>query len=548
MTQNTQEHTSSAYTYPLLIGDLLTAGVAQVPTQEIVYGNDYRLTYQQLQERVHRLASGLTHLGVKPGSRVAVMDWDSHRYLECFFAIPMLGAVLHMVNVRLSPEQILYTLNHAEAEILLVNREFLPLLEAIRERLETVKTFVLLEDNDQPLHTPLALTTEYEALLKTGDPHHVFSDFSEETWATLFYTSGTTGLPKGVSFTHRQLVLHTFAARSALAGIGQGLFNGDDVYMPMTPMFHVHAWGCPYLATLLGTKQVYPGRYQPETLLGLIQQEGVTFSHCVPTLLRMLLSHPKRKTVVLSRCKIVIGGAALPRSLASQALDVGIDIFAGYGLSETCPILTLSQLKPEMRTGDRERQLAVRCQAGHPFPLVKLRIVDEHMKDQPHDGQSQGEVVVRAPWLTPGYLKDPEGSEALWRGGWLHTGDIGTLDAEGHLNITDRLKDVIKSGGEWISSLDLENLILTHPALAEAAVIGVTDPNWGERPLALVVVKPDQNGQVNAADIKALLNQYANQGLISQYAVPDRILLVESLPKTSVGKLDKKLLRQQYKS
>lgn len=546
MTQYPPEYPSSAYHYPLLIGDLLATGVAQAPTQEIVYGNYRRLTYLQLQERVHRLASGLAQLGVRPGSRVAVMDWDSHRYLECFFAIPMLGAVLHMVNVRLSSEQILYTLNHAEAEIALVNREFLPLLEAIGDRMETVKTLVLLDDSDLPLDTPLALTTDYETLLNRGDPRHKFSDFSEDTWATLFYTSGTTGLPKGVSFTHRQLVLHTFAARNALAGTAQGLFHGGDIYMPMTPMFHVHAWGCPYIATLLGTKQVYPGRYQPDALLTLIQQEGVTFSHCVPTLLQMLLSHPMAKTMDLSHCKIVIGGAALPRALARQALEAGIEIFAGYGLSETCPILTLSQLKPEMRAWDREQQLAARCQAGYPLPLVKLRIVNENMEERPHDGQSQGEVVVRAPWLTPGYLKDAEGSKALWRQGWLHTGDIGTLDAEGGLKITDRLKDVIKSGGEWISSLELENLLLTHPALAEAAVIGVTDSTWGERPLALMVVKPDQSGQIKPDDIKAFLDQYARQGLLSKYALPDRILFVEHLPKTSVGKLDKKLLRRQY--
>jgi fatty-acyl-CoA synthase len=546
MAQNTLERTPTACDYPLLIGDLLTAGVAQAPDQEIVYGNTHRLTYRQLYSRVCRLASGLTHLGIRPGDRIAIMDWDSHRYLECFFAIPMLGAVLHTVNVRLPPEQILYTLNHAEDKLILINRDFLPLLEAIYPRLETVKALVLLDDSKLPIETPLAFTTAYEALLKTGNPEHIFSEFSEDTCATLFYTSGTTGLPKGVSFSHRQLVLHTFAARSTIAGTGQGLFNPDDVYMPLTPMFHVHAWGCPYLATLLGAKQVYPGRYVPEALLELIQREGVTFFHCVPTLLQMLLSSPKRQEIDLSRCKVVIGGAALPPSLAKQALNFGIEIFAGYGLSESCPLLTVTQLKPYMLAWDKEHQLAVRCQAGCPVPLVKLRVVDKNMKDLPHDGQSQGEIIARAPWLTLGYLKDPEGSENLWRGGWLHTGDIGTLDAEGYLKITDRLKDAIKSGGEWVSSLDLENLLLTHPALAEAAVIGVPDSKWGERPLALVVVKLDQNKSVQEADLKRLLEKYADKGVISKYGIPERILFIESLPKTSVGKPDKKLLRQQY--
>jgi fatty-acyl-CoA synthase len=546
MAQHILEPTSTAYNYPLLIGDLLTAGVVQAPEQTIVYGDTLRLTYRQLHERVCRLAAALSQWGVKSGDKVAVMDWDSHRYLECFFAIPMLGAVLHTVNVRLPPEQILYTLNHAEDKLILINRDFLPLLEAIYPRLATVEGLVLLDDSTQPLETQLEFTSDYETLLGMGDPGHTFADFSETTWATLFYTSGTTGLPKGVMFSHRQLVLHTFAARSTIAGTGHGLFNPGDVYMPITPMFHVHAWGCPYLATLLGAKQVYPGRYIPEVLLELIQREGVTFFHCVPTLLQMLLANPKSQEVDLSHCKAVIGGAALPPPLAKRALDLGIDVFTGYGLSESGPILTVAQLKPSMLAWDEARQLAVRCQAGCPVPLVKLRVVDKNMRDLPHDGQSPGEIVVRAPWLTTGYFKDPEGSESLWRGGWLHTGDLGTLDEAGYLKITDRMKDAIKSGGEWISSLELENHLLTHPALAEAAVIGVPDPIWGERPLALVVVKPNQSNAVHESELKELLEAQAHKGILSKYSIPKRILFIENLPKTSVGKPDKKLLRQQY--
>ena len=538
------ERTPSAYYNPLLIKDLLDNPVRQYPNQEIVYGDFKRQTYQEMGERVRRLASGLAGIGVKRGDTVAVMDWDSHRYLECFFAIPMMGAVLHTINIRLSPEQILYTINHAEDDVILVNTEFLPILETIRERIEPVKKLVLLNDTGVTPATTLDINTEYEALLASGDPGYKFPDFSEDTRATTFYTTGTTGLPKGVYFSHRQLVLHTLATRTALAGSGQGRLNQDDVYMPITPMFHVHAWGVPYIATTLGVKQVYPGRYVPEQLLTLIQRENVTFSHCVPTILQMLLSSPKVEETDLSRWKVIIGGAALPQALARQARDRGVDIFAAYGMSETCPILTFAQLKPHMLDWDEERQLEIRCKTGLPIPMVELRIVDEEMNDVPHDGVSQGEVVARTPWLTQGYLKDPRNSEQLWRGGYLHTGDIGVIDAEGYLKITDRLKDVIKTGGEWISSLELEDLILKHPAVAEAAVVGVPDPKWGERPMALVVAKPGQ--ELDAATIRAWLQDFAERGVISKWGIPDRVLFIDAIPKTSVGKLDKKAMRQQY--
>ncbi len=546
MSEQLIERTPSAYYNPLLIKSLLDNPIRQFPEQEIVYGDFKRQTYRDLGERVSRLASGLAGLGVRRGDTVAVMDWDSHRYLECFFAVPMMGAVLHTVNIRLSPEQILYTINHAEDDVILVNTEFLPVLEAIRDRIEPVKKLVLLNDTGQTPATTLDIGAEYETLLASGDPDYKFPDFSEDARATTFYTTGTTGLPKGVYFSHRQLVLHTFGTLAALTGTGQGRFNRDDVYMPITPMFHVHAWGIPYAATLLGVKQIYPGRYVPEQLLSLIQRENVTFSHCVPTILQMLLASPKVEEIDLSRWKVTIGGAALPQALAKQARDRGVDIFTAYGMSETCPLLTLAHLKPHMLDWDEERQLEIRCKTGLPLPLVELRVVDEDMNDLPHDGTTSGEVVVRSPWLTQGYLKDPQTSEQLWRGGYLHTGDIGTIDQEGYLKITDRLKDVIKTGGEWISSLELEDLILKHPAVTETAVVGIPDPKWGERPLALVVLKPDRTGQVDEATIRDWLKDFADKGIISKWGIPDRVLFVDSIPKTSVGKLNKKEMRQQY--
>ena len=543
MTNNIIDKTPSAYVYPLLIKNLLANPLRQFPNQEIVYGDFKRQTYREMGERIHRLANGLAGLGVKPGDTVAVMDWDSHRYLECFFAIPMMGAVLHTVNIRLSPEQILYTINHAEDDVILINTEFLPVLEGIRDRIEPVKKLVLLNDADQPPATSLSIDAEYEALLAASDPHYPFPDLSEDTRATTFYTTGTTGLPKGVYFSHRQLVLHTFSVMTALTGGRQGI-SRDDVYLPITPMFHVHAWGVPYIATVMGVKQIYPGRYVPDRLLRLIQREKVTFSHCVPTILQMLLASPVVNEVDLSRWTVIIGGSALPQTLAQQARARGVDVFTAYGMSETCPILTLAQFKPHMLDWDEERQLDIRCKTGLPVPLVELRVVDEEMNDLPHDGKTPGEVVVRAPWLTQGYLKDPRNSEALWHGGYLHTGDIGVIDEEGYLKITDRLKDVIKTGGEWVSSLELENLILKHSAIEEVAVIGVPDPKWGERPLAVVVRKDGQ--EVSEADVKVLLQDFAAKGIISKYGVPDRVVFVDVLPKTSVGKLDKKEMRAQY--
>ncbi|RZT90968.1 fatty-acyl-CoA synthase [Azospira oryzae] len=536
--------TPSAYTYPLLIKQLLHTPLATAPQQEIVYGDKVRHTYRALALRINRQGHALSRLGVQGGDTVAVMDWDSHRYLECFFGVPMLGAVLQTVNVRLSPDQILYTLNHAQASVLLVNREFLPVLAQIRGELATVKRFVLLDDEGGDL--PEGFAGEYEALLADCPDHYDFPDFDENTRATTFYTTGTTGLPKGVYFSHRQLVLHTLAVCSALAlAPQQGGFHRDDIYMPLTPMFHVHAWGMPYIATLAGVKQVYPGRYQPEAILKLIEKEQVTFSHCVPTILHMLLLTPYGKQVDLSRWKVIIGGSALTTGLAKAALERGIDVFTGYGMSETCPILTLAQMEDPALLADADANVAVRVKTGRPVPLVALRTVDAQMGDCPRDGKSAGEVVVRAPWLTQGYLYNPEASEHLWDGGWLHTQDIGHIDPQGYLQVTDRIKDVIKTGGEWVSSLELEDLIGRHPGVSEVAVIGVPDEKWGERPLALVVLKPEFADQVSAADIQAHVKVFADQGHISKYGVPENVRFLESLARTSVGKLNKRAMREQ---
>jgi fatty-acyl-CoA synthase len=541
------ERTPSAYDYPLIIKQLLRTPLIYSPHQEIVYRDLKRYDYTALGERIGKLANALKELGVEPGDTVGVMDWDSYRYLECFFAIPMMGAVLHMVNVRLSPEQITYTINHAEDDVLLVNSEFLPVLESIRNDLTTVKKIVVMTDLATPPQTKIEVAGEYESLLSASSKVYDFPDFDENTKATTFYTTGTTGLPKAVYFSHRQLVLHTFGVLSSVGNFKSNCsFDSGDVYMPITPMFHVHAWGLPYAATLIGAKQVYPGRYEPETLLNLVEKEKVTFSHCVPTILHMLLNSPRAKEVDLSGWKLIIGGSALPKALCKRAMDLGMNIFTGYGMSETCPILTLAQLKPHMLEWDREEQIVVRCRTGIPIPLVDLKIVDMSGNDLPHDGLSTGEVVVRTPWLTQGYAKEPHRSEELWAGGWLHTSDIGFIDGEGYLQVTDRLKDVIKTGGEWVSSLDLEDIAMQHEAVSEAAVIGIPDDKWGERPMALVALKKEYENAVTEEDIKQHFLKFVSKGLIAKWAAPDKVKFVDALPKTSVGKLNKKYMRELF--
>jgi fatty-acyl-CoA synthase len=535
------------YDYPLIIKKLLNTPLIYAPDQEIVYRDKLRYTYRDLNERIHRLANGLEKLGITAGDTVAVFDYDSNRFLESFFAIPMMGAVLQMVNWRLSAEQIQYTLNHADAKMIIINSDFLPILANIREKLENVKTIVVIAEDGIVPETPLSTDAVYEEMLADAAPAYDFPDLDENTKATTFYTTGTTGDPKGVHFTHRQLVLHTMAVAVALGSYDTiGRFRSDDVYMPITPMFHVHAWGLPYVATLLGVKQVYPGKYEPEMLLKLIANENVTFSHCVPTILQMLTTSPAVKQFDLSRWKVIIGGAKLSKGQAKAAKDMGIIVYTGYGMSETCPLISLSVPQRHMTDWDEDRLLDVVIKTGLPIPLVEFEVMDTGGEPLPHDGMSAGEVVFRAPWLTKSYFKAPDKTEELWRKGWLHSGDVGHINEDGYLQITDRVKDVIKSGGEWVSSLDLENLMSQHEAVLESAAIGIPDEKWGERPMMIVVLKPEFIGKITGDDLKQYMKTAAEEGKLPKYGVPDRYEFVDEIAKTSVGKLDKKLMRQAY--
>lgn len=512
--------------YPLLIKQILTKSSVMSFSQEIVSNPNVRLNYHEFTGRLGRLANSLTAKGISEKMRVGVMDWDTHRYLEYFFAVPMMGAALHTINVRLSPKQVLYTINHAKPDLIIVHQDFMPLIEEIKSDFECETVII-----------PIGYGEKYEEWISRSSTSFNFPEFDENRTATLFYTTGTTGDPKGVSYSHRQLVLHTLGL---LAGFG--VFSGnsglhrDDVYMPLTPLFHVHGWGFPYAATMLGLRQVYPNRYDPETILRLIDSEAVTFSHCVPTVLSMLLDHPHSKKVNLSRWKVIIGGSALSKSLQRRASELGIRLHAAYGMSETCPFLTVADLS----STDPDTQ----SQTGFSAPLVDLRVVTPDMHDVPNDGVTTGEIVVRAPWLTKGYMGNLKASNDLWSNGYLHTGDVGFIRENGSLQVTDRLKDVIKTGGEWISSLTLENIASSCSGVEEVAAIGIPNEKWGERVVLVVKLLNNAVPDLIRQDLLRKFREHVELGEISKWAIPDNIFYVEQLPKTSVGKLDKKVMRK----
>lgn len=534
---------SKAFKYPLLLKRVLDYSLMLEPEREIFYRDKFKMNYFELNKRVRRLANVFKSMGIHGGETIAVLDFDSHRYLESFFAIPMTGNVIHTINWRLSPEQILYTINHAQDVIIITHAEFVPLLNALADKMTTVQKIIVATDGGNMPETSLNVVGEYEDLLSAASDEYEFDDFDEDAVASTFYTTGTTGNPKGVFFTHRQLMLHTLTL-AATVGIVEkaGRISNADVYMPLTPFFHVHAWGFPFMATMLGMKQVYVGKFEPEVAIKLYAIHHPTISHCVPTIMQMFVGHPATANLDLKGWKVIIGGSALPKTLAKASLQRGIDIIVGYGMSETAPILTMSYVGVNDKDNpDLDWQVTARTRSGVPAPMVDLKIVDEDGNVVPKDDETMGEVVARTPWLTQGYYNEPEKSEELWRDGWLHTGDVATWNAQNNIKIADRIKDVIKTGGEWVSSIDLENLIGQHPAVMEVAVVGLPDDQWGERPHAMIALKPGQSE--SAEGLKMFLEQFISTGQITKWTVPDRIKFVEAIPKTSVGKLDKKVIR-----
>nr|WP_181210482.1 fatty acid--CoA ligase [Psychrobacter sp. D2]MBA2057958.1 fatty acid--CoA ligase [Psychrobacter sp. D2] len=548
------QQAQEAYGFPLIIKQLLNRAKIASKDQTISYADKVTYTYAEFFKRVNRLANVLKDMGLQAGDVVAVMDWDSHRYLEAYFAVPMSGMILQTVNVRLAEDKVLYTINHSKPKALLLNAEFEPMAKNYRHEAPSIEKIIWLDDvqygeNDtktEQANMPDYVEGEYEAMLAAASDEFDFPDFDENTIATTFYTSGTTGDPKGVFFTHRQIVLQTLSSTlaSALSAEGQGA-RYNDVYMPMTPLFHVHAWCWPYGATMIGLKQVYPGRYVSEVLVDLIEQHKVTLSHGVPTILQMLIKEMATRGRKFNGLKLSVGGSKLNEALAEAAIESGIEFISGFGMSESCPVLARMAFGDQTSTMTTTEQINYRCLSGSPIMLVSMELWDANGKSLPMDGESTGELVVRAPWLTQSYFKNPDAGDELWRGGWMHTQDIACITADGTLKITDRLKDVIKSGGEWVSSLEVENILSFHPCVAEVAVIGVADEKWGERPLALVVLKPDHT-DIKAEEILALGHQAVEKGYLPKYGVPSEIKFLVEMPKTSVGKLDKKKMRIMY--
>jgi len=535
------------YNFPLLITKLLSQTIYRNSPSQVVFGKN-RETWKELNDRAMRLGGGLRNAGVRKQAKVAMVDFDTHNYLEAYYAVPAIQSVLHTVNIRLPPEQIAYTMAHAEDEALIVRDEFVPLLVKLLPHVKTIKTIVVMsESGSMPSGVPPG-SIFYDDLVHASGNFQP-EDFDENSVATLFYTSGTTGMPKGVWFTHRQLVLHTLSNALALSSSQSPVrLEARDVILPFVPMFHVHGWGFPYISGLLGQKYVLVGKYEPGRILEHLSAEKATWSHMVPTILNMILNHltVEAHREALSHWKVVIGGAALPAELARKASSFGIKIMSGYGLSETAPILTLGT--PSEREYDLPPQEMLQkalLKTGLPVPLVDLRIVDSEMHDVPRDGKTIGEIVVRSPWTTKEYYKDPSLTEELWAGGWLHTKDLATVDEVGHVKIVDRAKDAVKSGGEWISTISLEDLLMHHPSVLEAAVIGVTDERWGERPVAIVAMK--SGAKLEEVELTNHFQKYVDEGHIAKFWVPDRCYIItEPLPKTSTGKIDKRPLREKY--
>jgi fatty-acyl-CoA synthase len=495
----------------------------------------HRETFGEFGDRVERLAAALARLGVKPGDRVATMAWNSWRHLEIYFAAPCMGAVLHTVNFRLFPEQVAFIFNHAEDQVVFVDASLWPLFEKLRPHLKTVKQVVVMMDVPMPSLPPD--TIEYEALLQDAPASFAWPKIEENQAAGMCYTSGTTGNPKGVVYSHRAIVLHSLVqAQADLLAVTE-----RDVCLSIVPMFHVNAWGLPYTGAMIGATQVYPSHFMtPKDLLRLIESEKVTFVGGVPTIVgAMYQTLLQEKFDVSSLRGIAVGGAALPQSLmVGFERDFGVRLIHAWGMTETTPVGTVSNLKSTLDGLSPGEQLAYRLKQGLPVPLVEVRVMDEAGKELAWDGKSAGELQVRGPWIAKQYYNDPRNAESF-TDGWFRTGDVANIDPEGYVQLVDRTKDMVKSGGEWISSMDLENAIMGHPKVAEAAVIAVAHPKWTERPLACVVRKDES---LTKEEVLGFL-----KGKVADWWLPDDVVFIEAVPKTSIGKFDKKVLRERFK-
>jgi fatty-acyl-CoA synthase len=526
---------------PLLISELIRHADRHHGSTEIVSrtveGGIHRYTYRQAHARARRLANALKKLGVGMHDRVATLAWNGYRHFEIYYAAAGSGAVIHTINPRLFPEQIAYIANHAEDKVVFFDLTFAPLLEKLAPQLKSVRHFVAMTDRAHLPKERIPGVLCYEELVEAEAADFEWPSFDERTAACLCYTSGTTGNPKGALYSHRSSILHAYgAALPDSFGLA-----ARDVVLPVVPMFHVNAWGLPYSAALTGAKLVFPGaQLDGKSVYELFEAEGVTISAGVPTVWLGVLNYMKENKLRFSTLnRTLIGGSACPPAmLRTLQKDYGVEVRHGWGMTEMSPLGTVCRLKAKHAPLDEETKLAVQDKQGFAIFGVDMRIVNEEGEELPRDGKAFGDLQVRGPWVIREYFKG-EGGDPL-RDGWFPTGDVATLDPDGYMQITDRSKDVIKSGGEWISSIDLENIAIEHPAIAEAAVIGVRHPKWDERPVVVAVKRPGHD-----VSREELLRFY--EGKIAKWWMPDDVVFVNELPHTATGKLSKLTLRQQFR-
>lgn len=529
--------------YPLTLRQMFERAEKFFPKKEVVsrtHSGIQRFTYAEIAKRTRKLSSALQKLGIERGDRVGTVAWNHHRHLEAYFAIPCMGAVLHTINFRLSEEHLIYIINHAEDRALLIDEDMVHVIEKVHSQLKTVKAYIIMTDKPELPQTSLSPVYSYEQLVAEGDENFAYPlDLDENAPAGMCYTSATTGNPKGVQYSHRGIYLHSLSA----GHVDTLALSENDVVLPVVPMFHANAWGLPFAALWFGAKQVLPGpNVNSEIILKLFQEEKVTLTAGVPTIWLGVLQELEKNSYDISSVRaIVCGGSAAPRGMIKTYLTkYGIPFLHAYGMTETYPLVTLSRLKSYQQNLPLEDKLDILSRQGLLVPGIEMKVVGENGEVQ-WDGKEMGELCLRGPWIAKEYYNDERTKDTFYDG-WLHTGDVATVDEEGVIKLVDRTKDLVKSGGEWISSVDLENALMAHEAVFEAAVVAVPHPKWLERPVACVVLKENYKGKITKEDlIEFLAPQFA------KWWLPDDVIFMDSIPKTSVGKFMKRALRDQLK-
>ncbi|MYC34217.1 MAG: long-chain fatty acid--CoA ligase [Chloroflexi bacterium] len=531
--------------YELLAQRILEGAAVRFPKKEIITRvgeGTHRYTYADLLTRTARLGNALRELGVGVGDRVGTFAWNNYRHLEAYFAPATIGAVTHTINIRLAADDMAYIINHAGDKVLLIDPDLAPLIEAIADRLTNVRHFIIMGEPDE-VGTTLPNAVSYETLLAAASPEFRPEDVDEYSTMGLCYTSATTGLPKAVAYSHRAVYLHSMAA----AMTDMFALSERDRVMAVVPMFHANCWGMPYVCTLIGANQIMPGvRPDPRVICELVEQEGVTLSAGVPTIWIAVLDYLERSGIeydMSSLRQIVSGGSAVPLAILQAYRDrLGVEVTHAYGMTEAAPLISVNRRRSWLDELSEQEQLELCAKQGTVAPGIETKLVDENGQEAEWDGEQRGELWFRGPWIANEYIDDERSGETFVDG-WYHSGDIASIDRDGYIQIVDRVKDMVKSGGEWISSVDLESEIMAHPDVLEAAVIAVPHPQWQERPLACVVARAETSGPLTKDAILEFI-----QPKFARWWLPDDVVFIDEIPKTSVGKFDKKVLRERFES